>query len=62
MRSKLHAMGIMPGEALEIISGNGGPLVVQAKGIKLALGMGMAEKIMVSCQCACDRHGSSCCR
>lgn len=61
LRSKLHAIGLMPGEALEVISSTGGPLVVQAKGVKLAIGCGMAENIMVSCHCSCDR-GPNCCQ
>ncbi len=60
-RGKLQAMGLMPGDALEIISSNCGPLVVMAKGVKLAIGCGMAENIMVSCKCACQR-GQSCCK
>lgn len=61
LRGKLQAMGLMPGDALEVISSNSGPLVVQAKGVKLAIGFGMAENIMVSCHCSCPReHG--CCR
>lgn len=55
LRGKLHAMGLMPGEEIEVISSNCGPLVIQAKGVKLALGCGMAENIMVSCACACAR-------
>lgn len=61
LRSKLQSMGLMPGEAVQIISSSGGPLVVLVKGVKLAIGCGMAENIMVSCHCACIReHG--CCR
>ncbi|MBW2187490.1 MAG: ferrous iron transport protein A [Deltaproteobacteria bacterium] len=61
LRSKLHSMGLMPGEALEVISSNCGPLIVQTKGVKLAIGCGMAESIMVSCHCSCDR-GADCCQ
>ncbi len=55
LRGKLHAMGLMPGEEIEVISSNCGPLVIQSKGVKLAIGCGMAENILVSCECSCTR-------
>ena len=60
LRGKLQAMGIMPGEALRIISDGGGPLVIETKGIKLAIGNGMAQQIMVSCDCACPHRETNC--
>ncbi|MBN2645798.1 MAG: ferrous iron transport protein A [Desulfuromonadaceae bacterium] len=61
MRQKLQAMGLIPGEAVEIVSGSNGPLVICAKGVKLALGRGMAENIMVSCDrcCLCNSATSN---
>ena len=60
LRGKLQAMGLMPGDALKVISSNCGPLVVQAKGVKLAIGCGMAENILVSCNCSCTRDQNCC--
>ncbi|OQY16880.1 MAG: hypothetical protein B6I36_09735 [Desulfobacteraceae bacterium 4572_35.1] len=60
LRGKLHAMGLMPGDPLEIISSNNGPLLVQSRGIKLAIGLGMAENIMVACNCSCPRYRERC--
>lgn len=61
LRGKLQAMGLMPGEALKIVSSNSGPVVIEAKGVKLAIGHGMAENIMVSCSSSCP-HDKRCCR
>jgi Fe2+ transport system protein FeoA len=41
-------MGLPMGGEIEIISTDGGPMVVAAKGCRLALGRGLAQKIMVS--------------
>jgi len=47
--SRLHALGIGPGTNLKKINHQPmqGPVVVEAAGCRLALGFGMAEKIMV---------------
>ena len=52
---RLGAMGIIPGAHLLREEGHGrGPVVVLAKGARLALGHGMASKIMVK---KTSRHG-----
>ena len=48
MRSKLYSMGLVPGVRLRILSGNGaGPVMVAVRDSRLAIGRGMAEKILV---------------
>ena len=48
-RSRLAAMGFRPGDLLEIINNNGlGRLIVGQGATRLAMGRGMAQKIMVS--------------
>ena len=46
---KLNAMGIRPGEKIRKVSvmRNGGPVVILCGRTQLALGRGMAEKILV---------------
>ncbi len=47
IRSKLYSMGLVPGVSLRILSRNGsGPVMIAVKDSKLAIGRGMAEKIM----------------
>jgi Fe2+ transport system protein FeoA len=45
---RLKAMGLFPGEEVEIVSSHCGPVVLNVKGFRLALGCGMAQKILVS--------------
>lgn len=48
-RSRLASMGLRPGDLLEIINNNGqGRLIVAHKYTRLAMGRGIAQKIMVS--------------
>lgn len=47
-RKNLNAMGITVGSELQVISSNGGPMVVAVKGTRVALGRGAAQKVMVS--------------
>ena len=48
IRSKLHSMGLMPGTAVTVISrGLGGPVVLRVNDSRLAIGRGMAQKIIV---------------
>lgn len=56
IRQKLQAMGLMPGEQIEILSCGNGPVLVLAKGVRLALGQGLAEHILVACQRNCPRQ------
>lgn len=46
---RLEAMGIRPGVTLSKISGRplGGPVVVQINGSRIAMGFGMAGKVLV---------------
>jgi Fe2+ transport system protein FeoA len=48
IRSKLYSMGLVPGITLKILSRNGsGPVMIAVKDSRLAIGCGMAEKIIV---------------
>lgn len=48
MRSKLYSMGLVPGAALTVLSRNGGgPVILRVKDSRLAIGRGMAQKIIV---------------
>ena len=50
MRSKLYSMGLVPGAAISVLSpadGGRGPLMLRVKGSMLAIGRGMAQKIIV---------------
>lgn len=48
MRSKLYSMGLVPGAAFTVLSGNGtGPVLLRVKDSRLAIGRGTAQKIIV---------------
>ena len=48
-RARLASMGLRPGDALEVISNDGeGRLIVGASSTRLALGRGIAQKILVT--------------
>ena len=48
MRSKLYSMGLVPGADFTVLSGSGaGPVLLRVKDSRLAIGRGMAQKIMV---------------
>jgi len=48
VRSKLYSMGLVPGVNLRVLNRNGpGPVMVAVKDSRLAIGRGMAEKILV---------------
>jgi Fur family ferric uptake transcriptional regulator len=40
-------MGLMVGDEIEVVN-NSGPFIVNAKGARLAIGSGLARKIMVT--------------
>jgi len=45
---RLADMGVLPGTTVKVVRGHmPGPVVVEVKGSRLALGHGMAHKIMV---------------
>lgn len=43
----LENLGFVPGEEVTVISGNGGDIIVQVKGSRVAISKGIANKIMV---------------
>ena len=48
MESRLYSMGLIPGVRMRILSNNGaGPLMVAVRDIRVALGQGIAFKMMV---------------
>jgi ferrous iron transport protein A len=48
IRSRLAAMGILPGVKIDVLKkNNGGPMVVSVKDSRVMLGRGMAHKILV---------------
>jgi len=48
IRSKLYSMGLVPGVNLRILNRNGsGPVMIAVRDCRLAIGRGMAEKIIV---------------
>ncbi len=48
IRARLHSMGLMPGTAMTVLSrGLGGPVVLSVNDSRLAIGRGMAMKIVV---------------
>ena len=44
---RLAEMGMTPGVEMEVLQNHGGPLLLIVRGTRLALGRGMASKIMV---------------
>lgn len=48
MKQKLQSMGLIPGTLVSIISaGNKGPIVIDVRGSRLALGRGIVSQIEV---------------
>jgi len=47
LRSKLYSMGLIPGVKLTIVGNRGGPIMIAVNDTRLALGFGMARKIIV---------------
>ena len=49
LRSRLAALGLLPGTELEIVQNSGhGPFVVRVKSCRLVIGRGMASRIQVT--------------
>ncbi len=48
VRRRLEAMGLYPGEEVEVILASGGPVILSVKGCRVGIGRGMAFKIIVS--------------
>ena len=47
-KRQLEELGLNLGSEVEVISANGGPMVLAVKGSRLALGRGVAQKVLVS--------------
>lgn len=48
IRSRLYSMGLVPGEKITVLSGNGnGPIMIGIRDYKLGIGRGMAHKMLV---------------
>ena len=47
LRSKLYSMGLIPGVKFTIVGNRGGPIMIAVNDTRLALGFGMARKIIV---------------
>jgi Fur family ferric uptake transcriptional regulator len=47
-RRQLEDLGLNVGAEVEVISSNGGPMVLAVKGSRLAMGRGVAQKVLVS--------------
>ncbi len=48
IKRRLEAMGLYPGEEVEVVLANGGPVILSVKGSRVGIGRGMAFKIFVS--------------
>ena len=44
---RLAELGLTPGTKLRVIQDAGGPLIINVRNSKIAIGRGMAEKLMV---------------
>lgn len=50
MKKKLQDMGLTPGVKLSVVSGSGrnpGPIIIDVRGTRLALGKGLVSNILV---------------
>lgn len=48
LRSHLSSMGLVPNEALSVLNqSGGGPVTISIKGTRIAVGRGMARKIII---------------
>lgn len=49
VRSRLATIGVLPGVVLEVVTRGpwGGPILVEVDGTRVALGRGVAEKVLV---------------
>jgi ferrous iron transport protein A len=47
IRSRLYSMGLIPGAKLTVVENSGGPIMIAVNDTRLALGIGMARKIIV---------------
>jgi ferrous iron transport protein A len=47
LRSKLYSMGLIPGVKFTVLGTRGGPIMIAVHDTRLALGYGMAKRVMV---------------
>ena len=47
LRHRLTELGLIPGSVLTIVQNQNGPLLIAVRDTRLAIGRGMAEKILV---------------
>jgi len=47
LRRRLMEMGLTPGTTVEVLNNSRGPVVIRVRGVVVALGRGMASRIMV---------------
>lgn len=48
LNARLNSMGIIPGETVKVVyKVRGGPMTLAVKGVRIALGLGIAHKIEV---------------
>jgi ferrous iron transport protein A len=49
VRGRLLGMGIMPGSEIRVLSGGrGGPVIIAQNDCRMALGLGMSKRVVVS--------------
>jgi len=49
LQGRLSALGFLPGVEIEVLQNNfGGPLIIKLRGSRMALGRGMAQKLIVA--------------
>ena len=47
LKYRLVELGLTPGIIFKIVQNSGGPLIINVRNSKIAIGKGMAEKLMV---------------
>ncbi len=47
IRHHLHELGLVEGEEITVVSNNGGNVILQSKGVRIALDEKMANRIMM---------------
>jgi len=52
MQRRINSMGVIPGKKINIISSQlfGGPIVVDVEGFRVAIGRGMADRVIVEAE------------
>lgn len=47
LQRRLMEMGLVPGSLVEVVNNNRGPIIVRVRGVLIAIGRGMASRILV---------------